>query len=425
MVDFDAVNYMSADEELVRDPYPYYDHLRGTCPVQHVESLGVVALTGYDQVAAVQRDAVNYSSANCLAGLFPPLDIPPDCDDLGPLIEAARAAAPRALAPLANVLVSLDPPTHTAQRALLTRIFSPKRLRENEEYMWHLADRQIDEFIERGACELYTDFAQPFTQLVVADLLGVPEAEHKWFREHLSRGPLESTNQQEVTSVDFLEQYFSEYIEERRRLPRDDFLTHLAGATYPDGSTPEPVVVGRVASFLFAAGADTTAGLILSGTRILCEQPEIQERLRREPDRVPDFVEETLRFDGVVKTAFRMARRATEIDGTDIPIGTSVMVLPSAANRDPVRFPDPDRFDLDRPNAREHVAFGRGPHACAGAPLARTEARVAFSRLVSRLADIRLSEAHHGAAGSRHYDFEPSYILRRLLRLDLEFIPAG
>jgi len=425
MTNFDEVNYMSADESLIQDPYPYYDYLRDRCPVQHVDALGVMAVTGHEELAAIQRDTANYSSCNCLAGMFVPMTIPEDCEDLGPIIEAARVQAPVELAPLATVLVSLDPPVHTDQRALLKRVFSPNRLRENEAFMWRLADRQIDEFIEKGACELLSDYAKPFSTLVVADLLGVPESDHKMFRENLGGGPLESMGDQGMTSVDFLGDYFTGYVEERRRSPRDDVLTFLAEARYPDGSTPEPEVVGRVASFLFAAGGDTTSGLILSGMRIMCERPELQARLRRERDRIPDFVEETLRYDGIVKTTYRMARRNTRIDGMEIPIGTTMMLLLSGANRDPKRFQSPAEFDLDRPNAREHLAFGRGPHACAGAPLARTEARVTFGRFIDRMSDIRLSESKHGSAGARRHDYEPSYVLRKLLALNLEFTPAN
>jgi cytochrome P450 len=425
---YDDVNYMSAeDESLIQDPYPYYDHLRQRCPVTSVENLGVLAVSGYDELATVQRDTAHYSSANCLAGMFAPIEIPEGCEDLGPIIEEARASVPKAFAPLATVLVSLDPPVHTQQRGLLKRIFSPRRLRENEEFMTRLATEQLDTFVEKGSCELYADYAKPFTNLVVADLLGVPESDHRKFHAELeaNRVPLEEMGNLDETAVDFVQDWFTGYVEERRKAPREDVLTLLADSKYPDGSTPEPEIVGRLASFLFAAGSDTTAALMMSGMRVLCEQPDLQDRLRRDPERIPDFVEEALRFDGVVKTTYRLARRHTQIDELDIPIGTTLMLLLSGANRDPRRFPNPNEFDVDRPNSREHVAFGRGPHACAGAPLARTEARVTFAKLLERMEDIRLSEAHHGPEGDRRYEYEPSYILRRLLALHLEFTPTG
>jgi cytochrome P450 len=143
--------------------------------------------------------------------------------------------------------------------------------------------------------------------------------------------------------------------------------------------------------------------------------------LRDDRDRIPDFVEECLRFESPVKGDFRLAREATTVGGVDIPAGTTVMVVNGAANRDPRRFEDPTEFQVDRPNAREHLTFGRGVHACPGGPLARAEARVSVERLLARLGEITISEAHHGPAGARRYEYAPTYILRGLTRLHLEF----
>ena len=136
-------------------------------------------------------------------------------------------------------------------------------------------------------------------------------------------------------------------------------------------------------------------------------------------------MEECLRFESPVKGDFRLARTATTVGGVDVPAGTTVMVLNGAAGRDPRRFDDPDEFRMDRPNAKEHLAFGRGPHACPGGPLARAETRISIERLLARMGDIRISESAHGPAGDRHYDYVPTYILRGLTRLHLEFTPSG
>lgn len=424
MTDFDQVNFLMGTPELIQDPTPYYEHLRTKCPVHQVEALGgVFAVTGHEELLTIMRDTVHYSSANCLAGMFPPLDAPADADDLGPYIEAARASVPPELAPIANLLVSLDPPVHTDQRHLLKRVLSPKRLAENEEYMGGLAHRLIDEFIERGSCDVMHDFAWPFTTLIIADLLGVPEEDRQLFREKANLGntPLELLGQDGEFPLAFIEDYFTAYIEDRRANPRDDFLTILADARYADDSVPDPRTVATLASFMFAAAGDTTSGLICAATRVLCEEPGLQDRLRADPDRIADFIEETLRLEGTTKSTFRMARRHAEVDGTDIPIGSSVMLLLNAANRDPRRFENPNVFDLDRPNSREHVAFGRGPHACAGAPLARTEARVAFRTFLERMSDIRLSDEHHGPAGDRRFEYEYSSVLRKLLHVHITF----
>jgi cytochrome P450 len=178
--------------------------------------------------------------------------------------------------------------------------------------------------------------------------------------------------------------------------------------------------VVRTATFLFAAGQDTTARLITAALRTLGDDAVLQDRMRREPQRIPDFLEEVLRLDGPVKTVSRVARVTTTLDGVDIPAGTTIAVFPHAANRDPGRFEAPAELRLDRRNSREHLAFGRGIHACPGGPLARVEARIALERLLARTSAIRISEAEHGPPGARRYRYEPTYILRGVKALHLE-----
>ncbi|MGD0560385.1 MAG: cytochrome P450, partial [Streptosporangiaceae bacterium] len=133
------------------------------------------------------------------------------------------------------------------------------------------------------------------------------------------------------------------------------------------------------------------------------------------------FIEETLRTDGPIKGDFRLSRVPVTIGGVDLPAGTTVMLLQGAANRDPRRFEEPATFDPERSNARHHLAFGRGIHTCPGAPLARAEARVAIERLLDRTSDIRINEREHGPADARQYHYLPTYILRGITALHLEF----
>jgi len=130
-------------------------------------------------------------------------------------------------------------------------------------------------------------------------------------------------------------------------------------------------------------------------------------------------------MESPVKGDFRLSRRATTVGGVDIPAGTTLMVLNGATGRDPRRFEDPSEFRVDRANAREHLAFGRGPHSCPGGPLARAEARISIERLLRRMEDITISPSDHGPADARHFEYAPTYILRGLQRLQLEFTPAG
>lgn len=292
--------------------------------------------------------------------------------------------------------------------------------------MWRLADHQIDQFIGQGRCEYLTEYANPFTLFVIADLLGVPEEDHEEFRKSQARRPLsDAVGSTRDTISDsplaWLYDRFSRYIEERRRDPRNDVLTAMATTTFPDGSLPEVIDVVRIAANVFAAGQETTVRLLGTALQLIGERPDLQGLLRERPDLIPDFVEETLRIESPVKGDFRLARRPAVVGGADVPAGATVMVLNGAANRDPRHFEDPGEFRIDRPNAREHLAFGRGPHSCPGGPLARMEARVSIERLLDRTTDIRISEEHHGPRGARRYNHIPTYILRGLTRLRLEF----
>src|SRR5205814_5671258 len=192
----------------------------------------------------------------------------------------------------------------------------------------------------------------------------------------------------------------------------------------PDGTTPDVTAVVRTATFRFAAGQETTARLLAAALKHLAEHPELQDELRANRDRIPDFIEEALRIESPVKADFRLARRATTIGGVHIAAGTPVVLLNGAANRDPRRFECPAEFKLDRPNTKEHVAFGRGIHSCPGGPLARSEGRISLERILDRMRDIRLSEEHHGPAGDRRFEYEPTWVLRGLRALHIEFTPA-
>jgi cytochrome P450 len=326
-------------------------------------------------------------------------------------------------------MVTMDPPEHTRARSLLSRLLTPSRLKENEEFMWRLADRQLEEFLGQRECEFIAEYSKPFATLVIADLLGVPEEDHRQFRTVLGAdrpgarvGALDHESVG-VNPLEWLDEKFCSYIEDRRSAPRDDVLTALATAKYPDGSTPAVIEVVRSATFLFAAGQETTAKLLSAALQVLGDRPDIQAKLREDRSLIPAFIEESLRMESPVKSDSRLARKPATVGGVDIPAGTIVMVLPGAVNRDPRRFDNPHEFQLDRKNVREHMAFARGVHSCPGAPLARVEGRVSIERILDRMSEITISEAKHGSAGARRYTYEPTYILRGLSELHLSFTP--
>jgi cytochrome P450 len=424
MDDLGSIDFFS-DESLVEDPYPYFEQLRSACPVLPLPHLGVVAVTGYDEATAIYRDPTTFSSCNSVVGPYATFPVPLEGDDVGDIIDRNRDQLP-----MHEHMVTMDAPMHTRERALLMRLITPKRLKDNEAFMWRLADQQLDELVGADQCEFIRAFAQPFAMLVVADLLGVPEADHQRFREGFGLSPSPgkigagAESGPDLNALAWLDEWFAQYIEDRRRVPRTDVLTELALATYPDRTTPDVTAVVRTATFLFAAGQETTARLLAAALKYLAEHPELQDELRADRERIPSFVEEALRIESPVKTDFRLARRSTTIGGVPVAAGTPVMLLNGAANRDPRRFDCPAEFHVDRSNAMDHIAFGRGAHACPGSPLARAEARISLERILDRMRDIRLSEGHHGPPNARHFKYEPTWVLRGLTELHLEFTPV-
>ena len=177
----------------------------------------------------------------------------------------------------------------------------------------------------------------------------------------------------------------------------------------------------RVASNLFAAGQETTVRLLSTAVMMIAEDAALQAKLRANPDMIPRFVEEALRYESPVRGDFRLAKVPVTVGGVDLPAGTTVMLVNAAMNRDPRKFADPDTFDVERGNARQHVAFGRGPHSCPGAPLARAEAKISLQRLLERTSNIWIDEDNHGPQGNRRYNYLPTFILRGLTRLHICF----
>lgn len=413
------------DQDLVVDPYSYFDMLRNACPVHREPHYDVMMVTGYDEAVEVYNESELFSACNSVSGPFPGLGVPLEGDDVSELIEEHRDSLP-----MADQIITFDPPKHTDHRSLLMRLITPKRLKENEEFMWRLADQQLDTFINAGRCEFIRQFAQPFALLVVADLMGVPDEDRARFEQELLHRPKEhsigGTDEQAMAKnpLEFLYEQFSVYVEDRRANPADDVLTGLAAARFPDGSIPEVLDVVRIAANVFAAGTETTVRLLSTMLRFLVEDPALQRRIRHDRSLIPNFVEEALRIESPVKGSFRLSRRPSAVGGIDLPSGTTIMVLNGAANRDPQRFLDPHTLDIGRDNARQHLAFGRGAHTCPGAPLARSEARISLERLLDRTADIRIDESVHGPEGDRKYSYVPTFILRGLTHLGLEFDPV-
>jgi cytochrome P450 len=408
------------DMSIADNPFPYFEHLRSQGPVVRMPYRMSVAVLGHEEALQVYRDAEHFSSIVATAGPLTPLGFEPSGDDITDQIDRHRAEIP-----MSDRMVHMDFTAHSRQRSILNRLFTPSRLKDNEKFTRRLADSMIDRFIDSGKFEVMRDYGQPFSGMVIADLLGVPEEDHPWFEACFS-GRLPTFEGEKLHHDLFraVAPKFAEYIVERRANPGDDVTADLASATFPDGELPTVDEVSMLAAALFTAGQDTTARLLGVALQVIGQDHDLQDRLCADFSLIPDFVEECLRFDGPVKTSNRLVRKSTRLGGLDLKAGTVVSLLNGAINRDPRRFPSPDEFRLGRPKAKEHVAFGRGPHTCIGAPLARAEVIISMERLLDRLRDIGISEEMHGPSEQRRFHHEPHYILRGLKELHVTFSAA-
>lgn len=412
------------DMAVLRDPYEYFEALRAHGPIYKMKDRDLWFVTGYQECLDILLSD-DFSSVIAVDPIAPlPYAVEPG-EDISAKIEAHRGGNV-----LRELMVAYDGEQHRAARSLLNGMFRPTRLKENEDYMERVAAQMVDDIIARGECELISEVATPYVTLVIADLLGVPADDRQKFMDVIAAGApagnmdAETTQAPTGSPLEFMGAFFFGYVNDRRENPKQDVLTELSTAKYPDGSTPEVIEVVKAAMFLFAAGQDTSAKLLGNAIRYLVENKEMQERLRKNPGDIGSFLEETLRLEGSTKATFRLAKKDTKIGGVDIPSGTKIVVGLAAANRDPRRWPEPQDFKFNREKMNQHVAFGRGLHTCIGAPLARAEVRVILTELLAKTSDISLSEAHHGKPGASNLKYEPSYIIRGLDKLHIKLTPA-
>ncbi|AEI43958.1 cytochrome P450 [Paenibacillus mucilaginosus] len=298
-----------------------------------------------------------------------------------------------------NLLV-MDPPRHTQMRDLVNKAFTPKAIGALEEHIRRVTADLLDEAAGRGSMEMVHDLAAPLPVIIIAELLGVPTQDRKLFKEWsdvLVKGVDENTeaafakmHAERGQAAKELSLYFSTILKERRTQPQDDLISALLAAEIDGKKLSEEEVIS-FAILLLVAGNETTTNLITNGVRRLTEDPALQTLLQEQPELVPGFVEEVLRFYPPILAVGRVAAQDVEIGGQTIRAGDQVISWVASANRDERKFDDADAFRPDRkPNP--HLAFGFGPHFCLGAPLARLEAKVAAEELLRRFRDLRLED---------------------------------
>jgi cytochrome P450 len=351
--------------ELAADLHSTLARTRSLCPVAHSDQYdGFWVVTDYDDVLRVAQDWGTFSSAH---GLTVPV------------------------APIAvrNIPVELDPPLHREYKRLINAYFTAAVVEQWEDRTRRLVTRLVDDFVEDGQCDFMAAFARQYPALSFFDLaLNAPPDDIERVTYLASKAGLPNDPEAAACWVG-LSEWIRNFAEQRRReQPLGDVVDAVLHAEIEGRPITDEEVIGTL-QLLVLGGLETTAGALGSMMLRFCEQPEIAAQLRREPDRIPAAIEELLRLDGPFIAIGRTATRDTEISGCPVEAGEKVIIYWAAANRDAAEFPEPDTFDLDR-TANRHLAFGAGPHRCAGSNLARMNLRIALDELLPRLHDIRL-----------------------------------
>jgi cytochrome P450 len=415
------------DHDILKEPYRFFEAVRSHGPVWQPPGKDYLIVTGFDEALEVLKNHHDFSAVIGVAGAAAPLPFEPHGSDITEQLEANRS---RILG--GDYIVNLDDAPHSNMRSLMSRLFTPSRLRANEEFISAYSEELVKAAVANGSVELIKAIATPFVTMVIADLLGVPAEDRQLFMNLIEAAP--PPGSLDSGENDFsgathpmvaMAGYFARYLMERQQQPRGDILSELAHATFPDGTKPRLEDLISLSTFMFGAGQDTSAKLLGNAMRHIVDQPGLQDRLRQDPSLIPAMLEEVLRLEGSTKQTARLARRDTQIGERKVPAGTKVLVALSAANRDARRWSEPEAFVLDRPKIQEHIGFGRGKHVCAGAPLARVEVRIILERFLKHTSNIELDASRHGPRGQRALDFEPSFIIRGLAQLHLKLTPAA
>lgn len=371
--------------EFVRDPYPMVDRMLREQPIAFDPRLGGWIIGRYHDMMELTRDP---RLSNRRVGFV-----------TAALSDELRAEVAPLVAWYEQWLIMADPPRHTRLRGLAAHAFQPRNLARLEGVIEGLVDELLDAVMAAGEMEVKRDLAEPLPQMVISRMVGVPESDRprfvKWSQDLLelltSGKPSAGAIAEARTSYGELTAYFADLVARRREQPVEgEILSELIAASEGgERLTAEEVTV--LAANLMAGGFETTTHLITNAVLCLLRHPDQLELLRRDPELIPGAVEEVLRFEPSIAVNSRVVAEPFEYEGRRFEAGQMVYLVSCAANRDPARFPEPDRFDVRRPD-NKHVTFGFGIHFCLGAPLARMEAQIALRRVLARMPGLWLPE---------------------------------
>ena len=372
-------------DEYLAEPYSVLNDLRENGPVQYVPSIDYWVVTRYDDISAILGDPATYSATVAQQPLCTLTDEAQD------ILKNGLRTVP--------VLSNLDPPRHGRIRLHLAPLFLPRKVAKLQQRIEEFVTALIDDFASLGRVDIVPALTFPLPALTVFRLLGFPDEDveqlKQWCGDKLEinwgRPDADYQRRAATNMVNFWE-YCERFVETRAGSPADDLTSQLLAQRETDA---EALTNQEIASVIFAlsfAGHETTTNLIGNALRNLLSRPGLWQRLHEDPSLVDPAIEETLRFDSSVIAWRRITTKPVTIRGVDIPADARLMLAFGAANHDSSVFPEPEKFDIERENARIQISFGKGTHFCLGQHLGRVEARTVLGTLARRFPDLRLAE---------------------------------
>lgn len=399
------------DPAVMQNPFPLYQWAIANAPIMPVPMgpITVQMVSSFDLVSEATARVDDFSNG-FIAALSGAMSLDPE---VAAILERGW--------PQMDTLLTADPPVHTRFRKLVNLAFSMPKVNAMEGAIRDKVTRLIDGFIGKGECEFVSEFAVSLPVQVICEQLGFDLSESddvkRWSDAFADRLGHMITKEREIECAHEVVEFQHAVkikIDERRSAPTGDLLSDLVNARL-DGEAPlDDAEILSIAQQLMVAGNETTTHALAGGIIQLAQAPDQVAKVRANPKLIGNLVEEVLRTETPTAAMWRVVTRDTSLGGVDLPKGTMMMLRYAAANRDPARFPDPDRFDVERTNARSHLAFGRGIHMCVGNMLSRKEMAVAYSELINRLDNISVAE---GAV----LEVAPNVLLRGLITAPIRF----
>lgn len=374
-----ALDPLAAD--FLSDPYPFLANQREDAPIAYCDAIEMWIVTRHEDVEHVFLNPGIYSAANAQAPLMPL------CDEAMGILATGLDNVP--------VLSNFDPPGHTRVRRRLAKAFSTKRMNMLAPIIKERCGKILDDIAGKGAADLAHELCYPLPALTMFAMIGFPDEDtdriKNWCADKLvvnwGRPSEEEQIQAARTMVAFWE-YCLAFVKRRRDEPADDMTTDLIGGS----DMTEPLTDQEIASIVFAlsfAGHETTTNLAANCIRSVIDNG-LWEDLKADAALIPGVIEETLRYDSSVVAWRRITTQPTSLGGVDLPKGAKLMLSLAAANRDPEKFSDPEKFDPGRAHPEDHLSFGKGIHFCLGAHLARIEIEIVLNEMLKRFATIDL-----------------------------------